>query len=154
MNEVIQFLVQAFRDLPDGLKLLLFVGLIACLVILAIWKYVSWRRLKDITKALRRKEEKLHNATKDRDQLQARLDALDKVDEHVWARPDSLRQNRFTSRAERRTRFVAVCNLKGGVCKTTLTLNLGVGLALAGKRVLLVDFDFQATLSNFLLAED
>jgi chromosome partitioning protein len=55
---------------------------------------------------------------------------------------------------QRRKPIITVANLKGGVGKTTLTANLAAFFSQAGMRVLLLDVDYQGSLSNMLLSAD
>jgi chromosome partitioning protein len=50
-------------------------------------------------------------------------------------------------------KIISLFNQSGGVGKTTLTMNLGYQLAQRGHRVLLVDMDPQASLTNFMGVE-
>jgi chromosome partitioning protein len=52
--------------------------------------------------------------------------------------------------APKHTRMIALINQKGGVGKTTTTVNLGAALCEQGKRVLMIDLDPQAHMSLHL----
>ncbi|MDE6836932.1 MAG: AAA family ATPase [Acutalibacter sp.] len=48
------------------------------------------------------------------------------------------------------SKVIAICDQKGGVGKTMTTINLGIGMARQGKRVLLADVDAQGSLTASL----
>lgn len=51
-------------------------------------------------------------------------------------------------------RVIAICNQKGGCAKTTTAVNLGIGLAMNDKRVLLIDSDAQGDLTKSIWRDE
>lgn len=55
---------------------------------------------------------------------------------------------------ERSKPIITFANLKGGVGKTTITANVAGMLALRGEKILLIDLDFQGSLSSMMLGSE
>jgi len=139
----------AAQEFILSLTLMLALGLLAYGVMSA--------KAKEDERALRRMAEAEAEAAREQArQLQERWDHLLEVEcrDNLWRRPYSVAPPTFVPRLNRKTRFITMLNLKGGVGKTTLTANLAACLACGPRRlrVLLVDIDFQGTLSAATLA--
>jgi cellulose biosynthesis protein BcsQ len=93
----------------------------------------------------------------ERDRLSSRLTAIDarvNGNEDYWARPPQAPFDVTLHRGQLSGSIpiISVVNFKGGVGKTTICANLAGYFARAGKRVLLIDFDYQGSLSDTLLS--
>ena len=51
------------------------------------------------------------------------------------------------------TKIISFLNHKGGVGRTTSAVNIGTGLHLLGKRILLIDLDLQANMTLHLVRD-
>jgi cellulose biosynthesis protein BcsQ/predicted nucleic acid-binding Zn-ribbon protein len=112
------------------------------------------RRAQHLEDELAAKSAALEQARADAFEHQRRIIELEEEAEEavepagrVWERPVPPEAPAFVPLAERRVPILSVINLKGGVGKTTVAANLAVALADQGARVLLIDLDYQRSLS-------
>jgi cellulose biosynthesis protein BcsQ len=89
--------------------------------------------------------------------LQDRVDSIDALvlsRDDFWSRPPKAPIDLITHRGQISASMpvISVVNFKGGVGKTTICANLAGYFARTGKRVLLIDFDYQGSLSDTLLS--
>ena len=80
------------------------------------------------------------------------LDSIARSDGKLWLNSPNGHSVHFLPLTMRRAAIISIANLKGGVGKTTITANLGVTLAKVGLKVLLMDLDYQSSLSNMCLS--
>jgi len=84
-------------------------------------------------------------------ELSEQVQRLADFDGRVWERPPTAVVPEFRPLERRQVPIIALANLKGGVGKTTLTANLGAILAKQNHRVLLLDLDYQGSLTSLCL---
>jgi cellulose biosynthesis protein BcsQ len=72
-------------------------------------------------------------------------------DESIWSRQPDYGKMDYHRLLDRSIPILLLANLKGGVGKTTIAANLAAHFARTGERVLLIDFDYQGTLSALML---
>jgi chromosome partitioning protein len=146
----VDLLLDFFKELSEFSKVIVFLVLMGIVVGLIVSNIVTFlgrqKRASEISELKKSRDD----ALRELEELQHRFVALDKVDDHVWKRPVQVTPPVFVSRSKRKTRFISICNLKGGVGKSTVAGNLGLALAMRQQSVLMIDLDFQRTLSSYV----
>ncbi len=107
----------------------------------------------DIREKLKRKKKILSEIQEVARRDAEQLDRIAQSDGKLWLGSSSSGQSvQFLPLRSRHAAIISVANLKGGVGKTTMTANLGAALAKEGLRVLLLDLDYQSSLTSLCLS--
>ena len=114
--------------------------------------YFAGRKFRQLIRWL--KERFRSDDCKDcKDRLQRARDAIGSQ-EGIWLTKPGAPPPDYALSVKASIPVVIMANLKGGVGKTTITANVAGMLAEAGERILLIDLDFQGSLSSMMLGSD
>lgn len=108
---------------------------------------------EDLRIRLTKVEAERDEAQRQAEQLEQQIAEITRFDGRLWLRPPAGQVPPFRPRGDRKAVIVSVLNLKGGVGKTTLTANLAATLATADRPALVIDLDYQRSLSMLLVPD-
>jgi cellulose biosynthesis protein BcsQ len=86
-------------------------------------------------------------------ELESQIDGMKTQDGRLWHRAVAPTATAFRPMSQRGFPIISVLNFKGGVGKTTITAHLAGALGQQGKRVLMIDLDYQRSLSMMLVPD-
>lgn len=86
-------------------------------------------------------------------QLKSGLDAASGDSAEFWSRAPGARADNYQAAIRDSKPILLFANQKGGVGKTTLSANLAAAFAERGERILVVDLDYQGSLTSLMLAQ-
>lgn len=85
--------------------------------------------------------------------VNAGLEAASGDSAEFWSRPPGVRADNYQTAIRDSKPILLFANQKGGVGKTTLSANMAAAFATRGERVLVVDLDYQGSLTSLMRAE-